>query len=215
MLWCWTGIQWAAKPLFQVSLVNFGSIWKPRVPYLCVCQAECLISGGLSTPFIQRLLETNKWGHCLDRQWDTVPSLQDLGRMLCKLHVATPPLLVCFSPENPTGCCVHGCVCTMNHCEPWAVSQDVLSLVMLVFQKAAMALCSEKSSSCWGLQTPSGRGLMKCMSLCACGGQRWSCLHQGHRGAVPQGCWLTAAPGQRAHAGAAALSPVCCAALVW
>lgn len=80
------------------------------------------------------------------------------------------PLLVCFSPENPTGCFVHGCVCTMSHCEPWAVSQGVLSLVMLVFQRAAMALCSEKSSSCWGLQTLSVRGLMKCVSLCACSG---------------------------------------------
>lgn len=79
------------------------------------------------------------------------------------------PLLACFSPENPQAAVCMAGSAAWSHCEYWAVSQYVLSLVRLVFQRAALALHSEKSSSCWGLQTLCGREPMKCVSLCARG----------------------------------------------
>lgn len=66
---------------------------------------------------------------------------QDVVHVACCLSLSASPqriprAAVCLAVSAP-----------WSHCGPWAVSQYVLSLVTLVFQKAATALCSEKSPS--------------------------------------------------------------------
>lgn len=103
-----------------------------------------------------------------------------------------------------------------SHCEPWAVSECVLSLVGLVFQSAAMTLSRGKPHAflpVGGFRHFLAGGLMECACMYACEGQRWSCLGQAQVGAprlVVNNCLR-----QPPHAAAATLSPVCCATLVW